>query len=118
METGRMSMKVPHVTNPFRGKPTVIQGTVDYSKVEAKMAEHYVSKYQLLKEQVRDLYRELNTGDDDRAEKRLCGTNIQLRRTVINCKTSYILEYQGAWGWTRTRVDELTEYLWKRREAT
>ncbi|PHR92005.1 MAG: hypothetical protein COA69_09575 [Robiginitomaculum sp.] len=44
MKTGRMSMRVPHITNPCLNHTLRAPREVDFSKVEARLAEYYLKE--------------------------------------------------------------------------
>jgi hypothetical protein len=75
----------------------------------------YPEDYTRIRDRIKALYRELNTGDDDRAEATICGWSVRVRRTAINCKTRVHLEYSSGYSkyWTKTTVAALTEILYK-----
>lgn len=68
-----------------------------------------------MKLSIQDLYRKLNTGDYDRVEITIHGTQIRLWRTRINCKRRTHLGYKSPWGkeYYPTNVNDLVEYLYK-----
>lgn len=76
----------------------------------------FPASYQALYDRIGDLYRELNTGDYDRAEARLRGFDIKVWRTRINCKTRVHLGYKPPWKTAYTPIASkfwLTELLYK-----
>ncbi len=76
--------------------------------------------YMIIKNRLSDLYRELNTGDYDRAEVRLCGIDVRLWRTRINCRVRIHLGYKSPFpqlGYHKISKNDLTEMLYKRKDA-
>ncbi len=74
----------------------------------------FPDEYIAIRSRIRDLYRELNTGDYDRAEVTIGGFEIRLWKETVNCRTKTILGWKMPWhrGYKYATVLELTEMLY------
>jgi hypothetical protein len=78
------------------------------------------ARYIAIRDSIKDLYRELNTGEYDRAEKTIAGIQIRCWRTRINCRTETHLGWKSPWekDYHETTVKQLTELLERTQERT
>ena len=77
------------------------------------------TEYERIRSRIGDLYRELNTGDYDRAETRLHGIEIRVWRTRINTTEKTHLGYKPPWErrYTKTSKLSLIEFLYARKNV-
>lgn len=74
--------------------------------------------YEDLTMRIRDMYRELNTGDDDRVFRTIGGMELRLREIKTGyMKTKVVLEMKWPIGWSPTTVEKATEYLYSHRRS-